>query len=263
MLTRPSQAYLSDSKPTVRGMVINALRYTFSDTDTSYDVHLSSNITPMLASMLSDPDINNRRMALTTFNSAVHNKPDLVISHLDTLLPLVMTETVPRPELIREVTMGPFKHKVDDGLELRKSAYETLYALMETAFTRMSVTPFYDRVVAGVGDEHEIKILCCLMLTKMATLVPEETIRRLPDVAAAFRAVLAFKPKDNAVKQELEKLGEHNKAICKVAVVFNKTFPHETSAEVDRSWSDFWEWARKEMLVVVKAAEEELKEKDH
>lgn len=216
----------------------------------------------MLATMLADADINNRRMALTTFNSAVHNKPDLVIPHLDELLPLVTTETTPRPELIREVAMGPFKHKVDDGLELRKSAFETLYALMETAFTRISIPSFYDRVVAGVADEHEIKILCCLMLTKMITLVPDETIRRIPDLAVAFRAVLSFKPKDNAVKQELEKLGEHNKAICKVAVLIGKAFPQETAAEFNRSWTEFWDWTRKELPTVVKAAEDELKEKD-
>lgn len=243
-------------------MVINALRYTFSDTDPTYDSHLQPGIAPMLTAMLSDSDLNNRRMALTTFNSAVHNKPDLVLPHLETLLPLVMTETVPRPELIREVTMGPFKHKVDDGLELRKSAYETLYALMETTFSRISIPAFYDRVIAGIADEHEIKILCCLMITKMITLVPEETVRRLTDLATAFRVILAFKPKDNAVKQELEKLGEHNKAITKVALAINKTFPQETSAESNRTWSEFWDWLRKELPAVVKAAEDELKEKD-
>ncbi|KAF1346242.1 armadillo-type protein [Delphinella strobiligena] len=256
------EAYLGDQNPTVRGMVINALRYTFSDTDPTYDSHLQPGIAPMLTAMLSDSDLNNRRMALTTFNSAVHNKPDLVLPHLDTLLPLVMTETVPRPELIREVTMGPFKHKVDDGLELRKSAYETLYALMETTFSRISIPAFYDRVIAGIADEHEIKILCCLMITKMITLVPEETVRRLTDLATAFRAILAFKPKDNAVKQELEKLGEHNKAITKVALAINKTSPQETSAETNRTWSEFWDWLRKELPAVVKAAEDELKEKD-
>ncbi|KAL1304209.1 hypothetical protein AAFC00_000631 [Neodothiora populina] len=256
------QAYLDDPKARVRGMVINALRYTFSETEPSYDIHLQPSIAPMLASMLSDSDLNNRRMALTTFNSAVHNKPDLVFPNLDTLLPLVMAETTPRPELIREVAMGPFKHKVDDGLELRKSAYETLYALMETTFTRISISAFYDRVIAGIGDEHEIKILCCLMLTKMISLVPEESVRRLTDVATAFRTVLVFKPKDNAVKQELEKLGEHNKAICKVSILLNKNFPQETSAETNRAWSEFWEWTKKEMPAVIKAAEEELKEKD-
>ena len=30
------------------------------------------------------------------------------------------SETKVRSELIREVMMGPFKHKIDDGLEIRK-----------------------------------------------------------------------------------------------------------------------------------------------
>ncbi|KAG9803709.1 hypothetical protein KCU68_g22471, partial [Aureobasidium melanogenum] len=90
----------------------------------------------------------------------------------------------------------------------------------------------------------------------------EETVRRLEGLATAFRAVLAFKPKDTAVKQELEKLGEHNKAIAKVSVIINKTFPTETTAEHARAWNDYWDWARKDMATVVKNAEDELKEKD-
>ena len=35
-----------------------------------------------------------------------------------------------RPELVRTVQMGPWQHKVDDGLEARKTAYETLYTLV-------------------------------------------------------------------------------------------------------------------------------------
>lgn len=34
------------------------------------------------------------------------------------------------PDLIRTVQMGPWTHKVDDGLEARKTAYETLYTLV-------------------------------------------------------------------------------------------------------------------------------------
>lgn len=70
--------------------------------------------------MLRDPELENRRLALTTLNSAAHNKPDLIIPNLGQLLPLVMNESMVKPELVREVMMGPFKHKVDDGLEVRK-----------------------------------------------------------------------------------------------------------------------------------------------
>lgn len=74
----------------------------------------------MLSTILQDPDLENRRLGLTTFTSAAHNKPDLVLGHLKELMPSVLDESKVKPELIREVMMGPFKIMVDDGLELRK-----------------------------------------------------------------------------------------------------------------------------------------------
>ncbi len=46
------------------------------------------------------------------------------------LAPVLYRETVIKPELVRIVQMGPWQHKVDDGLEARKTAYETLYTLV-------------------------------------------------------------------------------------------------------------------------------------
>lgn len=241
-------------------MIISALRYTFADTDHAYDVYLQSIMLPFLSTMLKDGDLDNRRLALTTFSSAVHNKSAIVLPHLSELLPLVMKETVVRPELVREVVMGPFKHKVDDGLELRKSAYETLYALMETSFTRVPVVELFDRVMAGISDEHDIKILCCLMLSKLLNLAPEESTRRLDSLAESFRSILAFKPKETAVKQELEKIAEHNKAVLKISTQINKTLPVDRPEA--RSWQDYWDWAKKEQAANLKIAEDELKEKD-
>jgi cullin-associated NEDD8-dissociated protein 1 len=61
-----------------------------------------------------------RRIALTTLNSAAHHKLMLVRNQLSLLLPLVYDETVVSQDHVRIVTMGPFKHKVDDSLEVRK-----------------------------------------------------------------------------------------------------------------------------------------------
>ena len=101
-------------------MAIQAIRYTLPDGDETYDAVLKTKLVDMLNLMLQDPELENRRLALSTLNAAAHNKPDLIIPNLSELLPFVMTESVIRSELIREVMMGPFKHKVDDGLELRK-----------------------------------------------------------------------------------------------------------------------------------------------
>jgi len=252
------QTFLQNPNPTIRGMVISALRYVFADTDEAYNVNLQSSIIPMLATTLADTDLDNQRLSLSTFNSALHNKPSLILPHLADLLPYAMQASVVRPELVREVQMGPFKHKVDDGLEIRKSAYEMLYSLLDTPSSRqrLDMSAFYDRIVAGIADEHEIKILCCLVLSKLLVLEPAESARRMDSLAQQFRAVLVFKAKDNAVKQELEKLAEQNRTVVKVSVAFSKAL----GADESRSWKDYFEWTKKEFTSLVRSAEEELKE---
>jgi cullin-associated NEDD8-dissociated protein 1 len=241
------QTFLQNSNPTIRGMVIAALRYVLSDTEDAYNSHLQATIIPLLSTMLNDTDLDNQRLSLATFNSALHNKPDLVLPHLGQLLPFAMQASVIRPELIREVSMGPFKHKIDDGLEIRKSAYETLYALLDSPASRQRVdmSVYYDRIIAGIADEHEIKILCCLVLQKLLTVAPAESARRLEALAPQFRTVLAFKPKDTAVKQELEKIAEHQKAVVKVSGQFNKAFG-EGGEGGSRAWKEYYDWVKKD-----------------
>ena len=114
------KTYLNKSDAASRGMVIQAIRFTFADSDERIDGILKPLLVKMLTTMLDDSDLENRRLSLSTFNSAVHNKPDLVLPHLAQLLPLIMRDSHIKPELIQEVQMGPFKHKVDNGLEVRK-----------------------------------------------------------------------------------------------------------------------------------------------
>ena len=100
--------------------MISALRYTFADTNEVYDEHLGPVVAQMLTRMLNETELDNRRLALTTLSSAAHNKPELIMPHLEKLLPLAIRETHIQEDLIRDVQMGPFRHKVDDGLEVRK-----------------------------------------------------------------------------------------------------------------------------------------------
>lgn len=115
-----NQDLLQDGTPPVRGMAIQAIRFTLSDSDEGFDEVLRPMLIPMLTLMLDDDDLENRRLALGALNSATHNKSDVILPNLTDLVPLVMKESKVKPELVREVQMGPFKHKVDDGLEVRK-----------------------------------------------------------------------------------------------------------------------------------------------
>jgi len=172
-----------------------------------------------------------------------------------------MKETVPDPKLIREVQMGPFKHKVDDGLEIRKSAYETLYALLESAFPLLDIPSFYDRIIEGIKDDHDIRTLSTLMLQKLIVLAPEQTHARLEVLVEPFRGVLGQKLKENAVKQEIEKMNEERRDVVRVSVALARKWPDE-SAAANTQWGAYWEWVRKENWELVKHVEDETKEKE-
>lgn len=258
-----AQTFLTDRNPLIRGMVISALRYIFADTDSSYDAYLAPLLIPMLKTMLSETDLENRRLALTTLNSAAHNKPDLILPHLEQLLPFVMKETVPDPALIREVQMGPFKHKVDDGLEIRKAAYETVHSLLSTPFTlsSMDLPTLFDRLTAGVQDDTDIRTLCTLMITKLTTLAPDEVRERLGGLVEPFKTVLSRKEREGAVKQEVERLVEERRDVVRCAWLLSRAFVEE-SGDAGSGWGGFWEWVRQNFASVVKGVEEEAREKD-
>lgn len=145
-----------------------------TDAGRALDVILGSRIVEFF-NFLKDKELEVRRQALVTLNGAAHSKPFLIKNHLFQLLPLLYVELEPRKELMRTVVMGPFKHTIDDGLEARRGAYEALYSVLENLFTAIeNVDEFVAKVVKGLDDQHEIKILCSLMLTRLAAAAPLE-----------------------------------------------------------------------------------------
>jgi len=145
------------------------------------------------------------------------------------------------------------------------SAYETLYSLMETAFSRINILDFYDRVIAGLRDEHDIRSLCNLMLTKLVVLDPDETSRRLDAIAECFRTILSTKLKDNAVKQEIEKQDEASKSVLRVTLLLHGAIPAAASGmgaqgSQHQTWRTYWEWVEKDFEPQLRALRDESKD---
>jgi hypothetical protein len=57
-----------------------------------------------------------------------------------------------------QVEMGPFKHEVDDGLDLRKAAFECMYTLLDTCVDRLDIFEFLSHVQDGLKDHYDIKV---------------------------------------------------------------------------------------------------------
>lgn len=101
-----------------------------------------------------------------------------------------------KPNLVYEVEMGPFKHVVDDGLDLRKAAFEwyyygvvqllysliiifSMYTLAEQCLDRIDVFEYMNYLENGLKDLHDIKLLTFLMLIRLVSKCPMPITQRV------------------------------------------------------------------------------------
>ncbi|CAH8621842.1 unnamed protein product [Schistosoma bovis] len=173
---------------------------------------------------LADQELSVRRAALVALNTVAHHRPGLVrpllnipiqlpgSSETSTLLDMLCAETVIRKELIREVEMGPFKHHEDDGLDLRKCAFECMSTLLETCLDKLVIPNFLESLIDGLRDHTDIKLLSYQILQRISIIRPMEISAKMEILAVPLKAVLLSKPKDDWVKQEMEKMQELNRS---------------------------------------------------
>ncbi|CAN9512592.1 unnamed protein product [Ophioblennius macclurei] len=198
---------LKAGSPLARSTMVTAIKFTIVDHPAPIDSLLKDCIGDFLKT-LQDDDINVRRVALVMFNSAAHNKPSLIRGLLGRVLPHLYKETQIRKDLIREVEMGPFKHTVDDGLDVRKAAFECMYTLLDSCLEGLDVLHFLDHVEEGLKDHYDIRMLTFLMLARLASLCPAAVLQRLDRLVEPLRATCTTKVKAGSVKQEFEKQEE-------------------------------------------------------
>ncbi|TNN08988.1 Cullin-associated NEDD8-dissociated protein isoform 1 [Schistosoma japonicum] len=183
-------------------------------------------------SRLGDPELSVRRAALVALNTVAHHRPSLVrpllnipiqlpnSPHSSTLLDMLCSETVVRKELIREVEMGPFKHHEDDGLDLRKCAFECMSTLLDTCLDKLVIPSFLESLIDGLKDHTDIKLLSYQILQRISIIRPLEISAKMEILAVPLKAVLLSKPKDDWVKQEMEKMQELNRSAIGLIVSF-------------------------------------------
>uniref|UniRef100_A0AAY4B150 TATA-binding protein interacting (TIP20) domain-containing protein n=1 Tax=Denticeps clupeoides TaxID=299321 RepID=A0AAY4B150_9TELE len=174
---------LSSASPHARSTVVTAVKFTIVDQPMPIDSILKGCI-------------------------AAHNKPSLIRMLLPKVLPHLYNETQIRKDLIREVEMGPFKHTVDDGLDVRKAAFECMYTLLDSCLDCLDIFEFLSHLEEGLKDHYDIRMLTFIMLARLSTLCPAAVEQRLDRLVEPLRATCTTKVKAGSVKQEFEKQEE-------------------------------------------------------
>ncbi|KAI6228822.1 hypothetical protein M3Y99_01191200 [Aphelenchoides fujianensis] len=235
-----------------RSTAVTAVRSMIVDsTSRTTDEYLHQHLAELLRG-INDEDMTVRRTSIMTLNSAAHNKPRWVKELLPTLLPSLYHETVINQDLVHEVDMGHFKHIVDDGLDLRKSAYEwsvppvfvsvdpsticSMYTLMEHCLDRLDVLEYMNYIEDGLKDQHDIKLLNLLMLTRLSQTCSVQMSQRIDRFAELIIPLLHTKPRPNSVKQENDKLDELKRACIRTILTLKRVPILERSTKLSAAF---------------------------
>mmetsp|Transcript_31520 Transcript_31520/g.102698 ORF Transcript_31520/g.102698 Transcript_31520/m.102698 type:complete len:1240 (+) Transcript_31520:55-3774(+) len=198
---------LSDQSATVRSTVVSSIKYAIVDEPQPADALITEALQFFLQ-LISDEDRHVRRAAVQALNGAAHYKPTLVAGLLPGLLPLLYEQTAIRQDLIHVLDLGPFKHTVDDGLSLRKSAFECLDTLIDTSFELLDPSAYLSCILSGLADHADIKLTSHLVLLKLAAAPTAQPalMSFLERLVEPIDKTLATKLKKDAVKQEVDSL---------------------------------------------------------
>ncbi|KAL9174874.1 hypothetical protein ABFS82_02G079200 [Erythranthe guttata] len=196
---------ISNPAAFTRATVVIAVKYSIVERQEKIDEILYPEISSFLM-LIRDHDRHVRRASVLALSTAAHNKPILIKGLLPELLPLLYDQTVIKKELIRTVDLGPFKHTVDDGLELRKAAFECVDTLLDSCLDQVNpssfIVPF---LLSGLDDHYDVKMPCHLILSKLSDKCPSAVLAVLDSLVDPLQKTINFRPKQDAVKQEIDR----------------------------------------------------------
>ncbi|KAL2939472.1 Cullin-associated NEDD8-dissociated protein 1 [Bienertia sinuspersici] len=176
-----------------RATAVIAIKYSLVERPEKIDEILHPEIASFLM-LIRDDDRHVRRAAVLALSTAAHNKPNLIKGLLPELLPLLT------------VDLGPFKHVVDDGLELRKAAFECVDTLLDHCLDQVNPSSFIiPYLQSGLDDHYDVKMPCHLILAKLADKCPSAVLAVLESLMDPLKKTINFKPKQDAVKQEVDR----------------------------------------------------------
>ena len=200
------ESQLGSKEVPCRIMALVALKSCIVDSEQDIDESLRVTWLPMAMERLADGDVSVRRSATLLLSLAAHTKLSLVKDMLLGCLPPLLEQTKPDESLIRTIDLGPFKHKIDDGLEQRKSAYDCLGIMIGKCWDDLpDQAKVVERVVAGVGDEYEVKLKCHDLLVALSEKEPTLVLAILDTIIGPMTKTLSKRSTPNSVRQEIDR----------------------------------------------------------
>lgn len=124
---------------------------------------------------------------MESINAIIHNQPSIIRGDVALLHKMTIPETVIKPELITEVDLGPFKHKVDEGIPIRKAAYAVVETMVEKIPERSELQSITEVAIKGLDDTaEECMIICLHIIGRLIHCSPTIVISSMDHLVDSF-----------------------------------------------------------------------------
>jgi len=168
--------------------------------------------------LLKEAELNVKRQIFLSINNIFRIRIRLIINSLDKILPIIYNGTVTDESLIREVDLGPFKHRVDDGLPLRKAAFLCLDSLLDSIATphKYDLYEFIKYLKNGLTDESpDIQMLTYQILYKIAKFYGSSIVGCLDTLPSDLMKGIKQKMNQAKGNKDAERAKDILRAACK------------------------------------------------
>ena len=104
-----------------------------------------------LFELVTENDLNVRKSVLGSLNSLAYNIPKS-IHHVNPAFEAALADVCKfKPELVKEIELGPFKYKVDEGLALRNSAFSFIDTALQQLLEKSGIHYIVNQVLVGIS----------------------------------------------------------------------------------------------------------------
>lgn len=206
-----------------RVAVASAFKHAFSAVEGAAQSVLEPGL-PSLFGLVTDCDRRVQIAALQAVTQGLSVSPGLLRPGMNSLMPSIYDLCRFREDLTREVILGPFKQVEDDGIPLRRTAFVCLDAVLSSCEALVDLGLAVEVVAMGIGDPFDALRCSALTLSDhySVKLTSHRALRRivslrggtdallpaLVQITEALSKTLSFKPKRDAVNQEIERVEE-------------------------------------------------------
>jgi len=186
---------------------------------------------------LKSEDFAVRTATLLMINAAVWYQHTTITAQLGSVVLPALLDFLGL-KVIRVIDLGPFKHKVDDALPLRKASISIIDSVLTRCPGHLSVADLLPKLAPCFGDEPDANLACHQLVIKFTKLYPALVAQNVTlYIESGLEKAINKKIKDGASANDREKAEELIKSAMRVAAEWERI----RDVSVSVSFSSFLE----------------------